>query len=88
MPPNLQLIVMPGRSVVRRVRLTPEEDARLARIAKERGADLSKVIREAIDLLEKEDRRRAAYDELIALAEEEQKRLRGRAPPKERWALK
>jgi predicted transcriptional regulator len=79
---------MSVRTVVRRVRLTPEEDDRLARIAKSRGADLSKVIREAIDLLEKEDRRRAAYDELIAMAQEDQKRLGGKRPPKERFALK
>lgn len=73
---------MANRTIVRRVRLTPEEDARLARIAEERGADISTVIRDAIDLIEREARRRAAYDELIKMAEEDQKRLKGRRPRK------
>ncbi|GEM_PF-4730461 len=86
MQPEPQLVLMPSRSVTRRVRLTPEEDKRLSRIAKQRGADVSKVIREAIDLLEREDARRAAYDRMIEIAEKEQKALQGRPPPKERWA--
>jgi predicted transcriptional regulator len=80
--------MMTGRTVVRRVRLTPEEDEQLARLAKERNADVSKVIREAIGLLDKEARRLAAYDRMIELAQMEQKKLKGRKPPKERWSLK
>ncbi|MEA3201881.1 MAG: hypothetical protein QOE90_3309 [Thermoplasmata archaeon] len=79
---------MAERTIVRRVRLTREEDDRLARLAKRRGADVSTVIRDALDLAEREDQRRAAIDDMIRIAEAEQRKLKGRRPPKERWSLK
>ena len=74
--------MMTGRTVVRRVRLTGEEDELLARLAKERGADVSKVIREAIGPLDSEGRRLAAYDRMIEIARTEQTKVRGRKTPK------
>lgn len=80
--------LMAERTITRRVRLTPDEEALLTRIATERKTDVSKVIREAIQALDRESQRREAWAEMIRLAQEDQKRLKGRRPPKESWSLK
>ena len=71
-----------------RERKKEEEEEEGERKEKEGGEEVRKEKREEIGILDSEGRRLAAYDRMIELAQTEQKKLRGRKPPKERWSLK
>ncbi|HUR68867.1 MAG TPA: hypothetical protein VM370_06440 [Candidatus Thermoplasmatota archaeon] len=58
-------------SVTKKVRMSEDEAAQLARIAAEAGKTESDVLREGILLWEREDRRRQAWAQLIQMAEED-----------------
>jgi predicted DNA-binding protein len=73
------------QSVTKRVRMSKDRAARLARLAKRRGMTESAVLREAMDVLERQDAflksRNQAIDELIAM-------IRGPEPKKIQFGLK
>lgn len=69
------------RSVMKRIRMSPERAQRLARLARETGRTESDLLREGMDLVEQRQRRRIAVEELIQLAQ-------GPEPDKVRFRLK
>lgn len=59
------------RTIVKKVRLTPQEAKQLARLAKRRKTTESEVIREELRGMGRLEARRASIKKLIQLAEEE-----------------
>lgn len=71
---------MATRDVMLKVRVDRKLAARLERLARDKGATKSAVLREAIEIAEREAAREKARAILIAQAEEDQRRLKGRRP--------
>jgi predicted DNA-binding protein len=69
-----------GRSVMKRVRMSPERAERLAELAGRTGKTESELIREGLDLVENRERQKVAVEELIGLAQ-------GEPPQKIRFRL-
>ncbi len=79
---------MTTKEVTVKVRLSARLAARLARLAKKKGVTKSAALREAIEISEREQDRQDATRELIAQAEEDQRRLKGRRPPSTKFELR
>lgn len=75
------------KEIMLKVRLDRKLAARLARLARRKGVTKSAVMREAIELAEREMRRQEALRALVAQAEEDQRRLAGRRPRPEKFSL-
>lgn len=71
---------MATRDVMLKVRVDRKLAARLERLARDKGATKSAVLREAIEIAEREAAREKARAVLISQAEEDQRRLKGRRP--------
>jgi predicted DNA-binding protein len=69
-----------GRSVMKRVRMSPERAERLAELAGRTGKTESELIREGLDLVENRERQKIAVEELIGL-------VQGEPPQKIRFRL-
>jgi predicted DNA-binding protein len=69
-----------GRSVMKRVRMSPERVERLAKLAERTGKTESELIREGLDLVENRERQKIAVEELIGL-------VQGEPPQKIRFRL-
>ena len=64
-----------------RARVPPETAKRIRRLAKEKGQTESELIREALDLLDRRERRARAVEALIAMIPE-------KIPTKEEYAAR
>ncbi|MHB8603792.1 MAG: ribbon-helix-helix protein, CopG family [Thermoplasmatota archaeon] len=79
---------MATKSAELKLRLEPELLAEVEGLAAEMGRSKSEVVRAGIQALKEQRERDVALGDLIAVAKRDSKRLRGRKPPKERYALK
>lgn len=77
-----------SRDVTVKFRLDRSLASRLARLARKKGATRSAVLREAIGLAERDMEREEAQRILVAQAEEDQGRLRGRRPRPAKFGLR
>lgn len=71
----------PKRSVVMRARVPAAKAKRLRQLAKSQGKTESELLREALDLLDRRERRREAIEGLISMIPE-------RIPTKEEYAFR
>lgn len=69
------------RSITKRVRMSPSEARRLARLARREHRSESEILREGLDLVERRKDRDRGLKQLIAMID-------GPEPPKIRWGLK
>lgn len=68
-------------SVVVKLRMDVKQARRLARLARQRGKTKSDIIREGIDLVERQSDRERGLRELVAM-------IKGQLPPKSEWAAR
>lgn len=59
------------KTIVKKVRLTPQEAKQLTRLAKRRKTTESEVLREGLRGMDRIEKRNASINKLIELAEEE-----------------
>lgn len=76
-----------GKDVLVKVRMDRNLANRLERLARRRHATRSEIVREAIELAEREGRRRSALGTLLAQAEQDRRRLGRRRHSVARFAL-
>lgn len=78
---------MASKDVTLKVRVDSHLAERLANLARRRGLTQSAVLREAIELAEREARRQEALAVIVSQAEEDQRRLAGRRPRPSKFEL-
>lgn len=78
---------MAGKDVLVKVRMDRGLAARLERLARRRRSTRSAILREAIELAERETRRKAALRVLVIQANEDRRRLGRRRPRPTRFSL-